>query len=121
MFERRQKRSTDRIEALQMLVETVADRSRVRALILADDAGRIVAGMGPPSDLRGLARTGRDVAWKRASTRDVDSTARGADVTARSIATRDGMLYLAAMGDHVTGVGDAVRAVQRILQETAPS
>jgi hypothetical protein len=28
------------------------------------------------------------------------------------------MLYFAALGDRVAGVGDAVRAVQRILSET---
>jgi hypothetical protein len=125
MDERRIKRSADRDEALQYLVETVADRSGVRALVLVDDLGRIVAGMGVPNDLSGLARAARDVAWGRASLAQVDAigaVARsGSDVTARSVATRDGMLYFAALGDRVAGVGDAVRAVQRILCETAPS
>jgi hypothetical protein len=31
------------------------------------------------------------------------------------VATRHGMLYFAALGDRMTGVGDAVRAVHRIL------
>jgi hypothetical protein len=31
------------------------------------------------------------------------------------------MFYLAALGDRVSGVGEAVRAVQRILVETAAS
>lgn len=113
------KRSGERDEALQFLVEAVADRSGVRALVLVDDAGRIVAGTGRPGELPGLARAARDVAWRRGSAAQVDALTRGADVTARSVATRDGMLYLAALGDRVTGVGDAVRAVQRILCETA--
>lgn len=117
MLERRIKRSTDRVMALQLLVETVADRSGVRALILVDDAGQIVAGMGPAQDLPGLARSARDVAWRRADVASIRAT----DVTARSVATPDGMLYFAALGDRVAGVGDAVRAVQRILDETAPS
>jgi hypothetical protein len=37
------------------------------------------------------------------------------DVTARPVATREGMLYFAALSEHMTGLGDAIRAVQRIL------
>jgi len=121
MLERRNKRSLDRVEALQYLVEAVADRSDVKALVLVDEGGRMMAGMGASRDLRGLARTARDVAWRRASAADVDAATPGGDVTARTVATRDGMLYFAALGDRVTGVGDAVRAVQRILAETLPS
>jgi len=121
MNERRIKRSADRREALQYLVEMVADRSRVPALVLLDDAGQIMAGTGMPKDVTGLATTARDVAWGRASTAQIDSATRGGDVTARGVATRDGMFYLAALGDRVSGVGEAVRAVQRILVETAAS
>ncbi len=114
MTERRSKRSSDRAEALQFLVEAVADRSSVPALVLVDDAGHIVAGMGMPNQVVGLARTARDVAWGRASAAALEKATGGHDVTARSIATRDGMLYVAALGDRMTAVGDAVRAVQRI-------
>jgi hypothetical protein len=114
-IERRAKRSEDRDEALQFLVESVADRSGVRALILLDDAGRIVAGTGMPAEVVSLAKTARDVAWRRASVRDVDAVTLGHDVTARTFATRDGMLYFAALGDRMAGLGDAVRAVHRIL------
>jgi hypothetical protein len=31
------------------------------------------------------------------------------------VATRDGMLYFAALGDRMNGLGDAVQAVHRIL------
>jgi hypothetical protein len=115
MIERRSKRSGAREEALQFLFESVADRSGARALVLMDDAGRIVAGMGMPADVVGLARAARDVAWRRASESDVDAMTGGSDVTARPVATRDGMLYFAALGDRMTGLGDAVRAVHRIL------
>jgi hypothetical protein len=118
MFERRNKRSAERVEALQYLVEAVADRSGVRALVLVDDAGSIMAGMGGAKEVVGLARTARDVAWRRVSTAEVDAATRAGDVTARPVATPDGMLYFAALGDRVAGVGDAVRAVQRILSET---
>jgi hypothetical protein len=118
MLERRSKRSHDRAEALQYLVEAIADRSGVRALVLVDDFGRIVAGMGIPRDVAGLAVTARAVAWKRSSEIDLDLLTRGNDVTARPVATREGMLYFAAMGDRVAGVGDAIKAVHRILAET---
>jgi hypothetical protein len=115
MNDRRSKRSTDRNEALQFLVESVADRSLAQALVLVDDGGRIVAGVGMPGEVVGLARTARDVAWRRASAADVDAATPGHDVTARAVATRDGMLYFAALGDRMNGLGDAVRAVHRIL------
>ena len=119
MIERRTKRSTDRSEALQYLVETVADRSGVQALVLVDDGGHVVAGMGMPQDVAGLASTAREVAWCRASTSTVDRAMRGRDVTARTVTTREGLIYFAAMGGGgVRGVGEAVRAVQRIFVET---
>lgn len=113
MLDRRMKRSADRDEALQFLVESVADRSGVRALVLVDDGGRIVAGTGMPDEVVGLAQSARDVAWQRASPATVDAVTRGRDVTARSVATRDGMLYFAALGDRMSGLGDALRAVHR--------
>ena len=115
MIERRTKRSMEREEALQFLVETVADRSHVPALVLMDDAGRILAGMGIPKDVLGLVQTARAMAWGHFEATDIDAATGGRDVTTRPVATRDGMLYLAALGDRVTAVGDAVRAVQRIL------
>jgi hypothetical protein len=118
-MERRTKRSETRIEALQYLVETVADRSGVRALVLVDHDGRIVAGMGPAGDLGGLASAAIDVAWQRATLTNMPMVSANCDVTARAVATRDGMLYFGALGDRVAGVGDAVRAVQRIVVRTA--
>jgi len=115
MHDRRSKRSTDRTEALQFLVESVADRSGVRALVLIDDMGRILAGTGMPEEVLGLQRTARDVAWGRASSEQIDVATRGHDVTARSIATHGGMLYFAALGDAMRGLGDATHAVRRIL------
>ncbi len=113
MMERRTKRSADRDEALQLLVESVADRSGARALVLMNEAGRIVAGMGMPDDVMTLARTAREGAW--------GSLAGASPCTARAMATPEGMIYLAALGNCVAGVGDAVHAVQRILASTLPS
>ncbi len=115
MMDRRFKRSADRVEALQFLVESVADRTGARALVLVDDDGCIVAGLGMPEDVVGLARTARDVAWGRARTEQVDVATRGRDMSARAVATPDGMLYFAALGEQMRGLGDASRAVLRIL------
>jgi hypothetical protein len=46
---------------------------------------------------------------------DLASLGDRGDVTARAIETPSGTLYFGALGDRVTGVGDAVRAVKRIL------
>jgi len=119
--DRRVKRSRDRREALQFLVETVADRNRARALVLLDGAGRIVAGMGGPNEVMGLAATARAVAERRASVEQIETAIRGGDVTARSLPTREGTLYLAAVSDRMSGFGTAVQAVRRILHETARS
>jgi hypothetical protein len=113
MNDRRTKRSAARHEALQFLVEAVADRSGARALVLVDDAGHIVAGTGIPQELATLVGAARDVAWRRASPETLEAMTY--DVTARPVATRDGMLYFAALSERMTGLGDAVRAVQRIL------
>jgi hypothetical protein len=118
MIERRLKRSTERNEALQYLVESLADRSGARALVLVDDTGHIMAGMGMPWDVAGLALTARDVAWRRASAADVDAVTRDQDVTARTVATPEGLVYFAALTDRMNGVGEAVRAVQRIFVES---
>lgn len=115
MDDRRFKRSSDRAEALQFLIEAVADRNGGRPLVLVDDLGRIVAGMGMPDEVVGLARTARDVAWGRASTRQIDEATCGQDVTARGVATGEGMLYFAALGETMRGLGDATQAVRRIL------
>jgi hypothetical protein len=119
MMERRLKRSCDRTEALQYLVEAVADRSRVDALLLVDDAGRMIAGTGAPRDLPDLAAAAPHVAWRRSVPAHIDAIAVGRDMTARGFATPEGMLYFAALGDRVAGVGDAVRAALRIVSETA--
>ncbi len=113
MDERRTKRSNERDEALQYLVEAVADRSGARALVLLDDAGGIVAGTGMPREIASLVTAARDVAWRRASPDMIQAMTH--DVTARPVATREGMLYFAALSDRMTGLGDAVQAVRRIL------
>jgi hypothetical protein len=113
MNDRRTKRSAERDEALQFLVESVADRSGAKALLLLDEAGRIVAGMGKPDEVQDLLLVARDVARGRASAAAI--AAMRHDVTARIIGTCKGKHYFAALSDQMTGLGDATKAVDRIL------
>jgi hypothetical protein len=115
MGNRRTKRSADAEEALQFLVETVADRSGVPALVLVDEWGRIVVGTGMPDEVAGLIRTACDVAWQLATPEAIDAATGGRDVTARSFDTCVGRLTFAALSERMTGLGDAVRGVKRIL------
>jgi hypothetical protein len=115
LFDRRIKRSADRVEALQYLVESVADRSGVRALVLVDEGGRVVAGTGLPGDVVGLLRAAREVASGRATPEAIDAATDGRDVSARSFGTGRGPLVFAALSERMVGLGDAVRAAQRIV------
>ena len=117
-MERRTKRSEDREEALQYLVEALADRSEVDAVVLVNDAGRIVAGMGMPGQIRGLATIAAPVVRGEGSELFEWAT-RGTDFFGRQIRLSSGPLYLAAIGARVRKMHEAVYAVERILEQAA--
>src|SRR6476620_4431502 len=77
-MERRTKRSEDREEALQYLVEALADRSEVDAVLLMNDEGHIVAGMGKPKEIKGLAKIAVPVV-KGETCGDFDTETAGTD------------------------------------------
>jgi len=56
MQERRIRRSDSRDDALQLLIETVADRAGGRGVALVDDRGMLLAGAGKTREMWGLAR-----------------------------------------------------------------
>ena len=124
-MERRIKRSQDRSEALQYLVEALADRSDVDAVVLLDDHGKIVAGMGVPERVRGLATIAVPVMEGRPCD-DFAAATRGTDFFGRRIANRAGTgdnaspLYLAALGNKLRKMHEAVYAIARIM-DRAPS
>jgi hypothetical protein len=115
MMNRRTKRSSDAQEALQYLMEAVHDRSAVHAVALVDDAGRIVAGTGMPRELTGLARIAGKVARGEHNLEACDVT-KDTDVMSRGVRAAGKTFYLAALGDRVSRMPDAARAVARILQ-----
>jgi hypothetical protein len=114
MVERRTKRSKDPVEALQYLIEAVADRSDVSAVAIVDDVGRIVAGTGMPRALVGLSRIAGPVARGEACI-DLGHVTRDTDVLAREVDAAGRTLYLAALGTRVRRMPEAARAIQRIV------
>ena len=115
MENRRTKRSDERTEALQYLMESLADRSEVHAVALVDDDGRIVAGMGMPSELAGLAKIAR-VGIRREPSDDFEEATRGTDFFGRDIELAEGPVYLAALGRRVRKMSAAASAVERIVK-----
>jgi hypothetical protein len=114
-MERRTKRSEHRDEALQYLVEALADRSEVEAVALVNDDGRIVAGMGMPNAVRGLAKIAAPMVRGDGSEL-FESATQGTDFFGRQIPLPSGTLYLAALGSRVRKMHEAVYAVTRILE-----
>jgi hypothetical protein len=120
MMERRTKRSSESREAMQYLVEALADRSDARAVALVDDGGRVVAGVGMPRDLIEL----RELAAPVARAEVCDALSRldtSTDVFSRRVAFGSGGLYLAALGTRMRRFGDAANAVSRIAREAPVS
>lgn len=115
MDNRRVKRSSEREEALQYLMETLADRSDVHAVALVDGEGRILAGMGMPTELAGLAKIARSGVRREPSDQFEEAT-RGTDFFGREIPLADGPVYLACLGKRVRKMSDAAVAVERITK-----
>ena len=114
-MERRTKRSDDQYEALQYLVEALANRSEVDAVALVTDDGKIVAGMGTPKAVRSLAKIAAPTVRGEGSAL-FESETEGTDFFGRKIQLRSGPLYLAALGSRLCRMHEAVYAVTRILE-----
>ena len=119
-MDRRTKRSQDREEALQYLIEALADRSQVEAVLLVNDEGRIVAGMGMPHEVRQLAKIAIP-AVRGEETEHFESATRDTDFFGREIPVDDGSLYLVALGTRVRKMHQAVYGVTRILEQARGS
>jgi hypothetical protein len=117
-MDRRIKRSEDRQEALQYLVEALADRSDVDAVVLLDGAGRIVAGVGTPHNVRSLADITVPVVEGQACARFEEAT-EGTDFFGRRVAATAGALYLSLLGTRVRKMHEAVNAITRIVQSAS--
>jgi hypothetical protein len=114
MNDRRTKRSSDPTEALQYLIEAVADRSEVQALALLDADGRIIAGMGTARNLAGLQRITGPVS-RGEPCDQFDEVTAGTDFMATAIRLRERTVYLSALGTKIRQLRDALGAVARIV------
>ena len=113
MFEQRTKRSEVREEALQYLIEAVADRSEVRCAAIIDAKRRVVAGTGMPRDLVELAKVARTIA--RGGIAGIEAYLDAEDdVIAREVDVNGETLVLAAFGTKVRKMPAAVEAIARI-------
>jgi len=119
-MERRNKRSEDRDEALQYLVEALADRSEVTSVVLTNAGGSIVAGMGMPAEIRGLARIAGPLT-RGEPCEEFERITEGTDVMTRDIRLESGTFYLAALGSRLSRLPDAIRAVARIVEPASLS
>jgi hypothetical protein len=115
MNERRRRRSGHTNEALQLLLETVRERSDVSSIALVDGRGLVIAGAGSERELRVLG-----VVAAPAAAGEIDAAyevlTEGTDVVSRPLAIGDRTMYLAALGDRVSRLPEAARGVVRILR-----
>ncbi len=100
-------RSSDRYEAVQLLLGAVARTQGDEGIALVDDRGRLLAGSGSPRQMWAAAR----VAQGRAKLF-------GHGFVSRRIASPEGSMTLAAIGLHQGqgGMGGAAEGVARILR-----
>ncbi len=113
MMERRSKRSPDRDLALQFLVEALADRSAARAVALVSHDGTLLAGVGMPGDLRGLAKLARPVA-EGDDHPELDAITGDTDVFSRRVVMHGEGAFVAALGTRLRRFQDTIDGVARI-------
>ena len=115
MNERRKRRSGRKQEALRLLLEAVRERSDVSSIAIVDGRGMVVEGTGPEQDLLVLGIVARPAAAGLFDPMSERLT-EGTDVLSCPVSVGDRRLYLAALGQRVSRMPDAVRGVARILR-----
>jgi hypothetical protein len=116
-MERRTRRSNDCYEAIQYLVEALADRSNVSSVVLTADNGSIVAGTGEADEMRELATIAGPL-LRGEPCEDLDRVTIGTDILCRRVPLRAGTFYLAALGRRFRRMPDALHGIARILDST---
>lgn len=113
--ERRRKRSDNPTEALRLLLRTVRDRSDVTSIAVIDARGLVVAGTGPERELLVLGAVAAPAA-SGAFDRACERLTMGTDVLSCPLALEGETMYLAALGERVSRMPEAVRSATRILR-----
>jgi hypothetical protein len=113
-MERRVKRSAQPEEAIQFLLESLADRSEARAVALVNGHKRVLAAAGQPWDIADLREVAEPVALGE-ECRAVEKLDSSTDVFSRPVKVGASTVYLAAMGTRMRRFGEAALAVTRIV------
>ena len=113
-MERRVKRSAQPEEAIQFLLESLADRSEARAVALVNGKKRVLAAAGRPWDIADLREVAEPVA-RGEECHAIEKLDRSTDVFSRPVVVGASTVYLAAMGTRMRRFGDAAIAVARIV------
>jgi hypothetical protein len=120
IMERRIKRSQQPEEAIQLLLESLADRSEARAVALVNTNKRVLAAAGQPWDIADLREVAEPVARGEES-RAIEKLDKATDVFSRPVTVGASTVYLAAMGTRMRRFGEAAIAVARIVQQRVPA
>jgi hypothetical protein len=115
MQERRRRRSGRKQEALRLLLEAVRERSKISSIAIIDGRGMVVEGTGPEHELLVLGLVAAPAASGVLDATCERMTA-GTDVLSCPLALGERRLYLAALGDRVSRMPEAVRGIGRILR-----
>jgi hypothetical protein len=92
----------------------------VEAVLLVNDEGSVVAGMGMPHEVQKLAKIA--IVGVRGEEPELfESATIDTDFFGREIPVDDGSLYLVALGTRVCKMHQAVYGVNRILEQTRGS
>jgi hypothetical protein len=118
IMERRIKRSEQPEEAIQLLLESLADRSEARAVALVNGNKRILAAAGKPWDIADLREVAAPVA-RGEECRAIEKLDPSTDVFSRPVTVGASTVYLAAMGTRMRRFGEAAVAVSRIVGQRA--
>jgi len=112
--ERRRKRSEMVQEAVALYFEAVMERSRIKAMALANEDGLLVAGAGPGYDHEWLAALG--VAGQGEHHKDIiEEVTRGEGLISYDVQIHGRTLRLSAVGKRGFSVDDASFALARIF------
>jgi hypothetical protein len=98
-----------------LLLEAVKARSEISSIAIVDGRGMVLEGAGPESELRVLGLVAAPAASGQIDARFETMTA-GTDVLSCPLALGERRLYLAALGERVARMPEAVRGVTRILR-----
>ncbi|MFO0739070.1 MAG: hypothetical protein U0270_24450 [Labilithrix sp.] len=113
--ERRRRRSQRTNEALELLLESVKERSDISSIAIVDGRGLVVAGAGAEHELMILGTVAAPAASGTFDT-SCERLTEGTDVMSCPLAIGEKKMYLAALGDRVSRMPEAARGVARILK-----